>query len=52
MEEIFKYYEENYNEDGRLVIDKSHSIEYLTTIRYFEEIFNKDSRIINPCEGT
>lgn len=52
MEEIFKYYEENYNEDGRLVRDKSHSIEYLTTIRYFDKIFNKNSRILDPCAGT
>jgi SAM-dependent methyltransferase len=50
-DQISRYYE-NYDEDGRLVRDKAHLTEYLTTIRYFDRLFEPNSRILDACAGT
>ncbi len=49
---LIKYYETEYNEDGRLQKDKAHSIEFLTTVRYFEKLFPEGATILDACAGT
>ena len=51
MNALIKYYEE-YDEDARLQKDKTHSIEFLTTVKYFEKIFPKGASVLDACAGT
>jgi len=51
MDEIIKYYNAQ-NEDGRLTIDRSHGLEYLTTMRYIEKVCASNSKILDACAGT
>ena len=50
--DIFEYYEKEYKEDQRLVKDKAHQIEFLTTIHYFDKILPKGARVLDACAGT
>ena len=50
--DIFKYYEKEYIEDQRLIKDKAHQIEFLTTMRYFDAVLPKGSRVLDACAGT
>ena len=50
--ELKHYYEEIYEEDGRLRRTRGHQIEYLTTVHYFDKIFTPRSRILDVCAGT
>lgn len=52
MDRLNKYYEQDYNEDNRLIKDKMHSIEFLTTVRYFDKVFIKGSEVLDACAGT
>jgi len=51
MLDLIKKYYEGYDEDGRLLRDKAHLTEYLTTIRYFDRLFAPNSRILDACAG-
>ena len=50
-ERIIDYYE-NYDEEGRLLRDKAHMPEYLTTIHYFDKLFVPHSTVLDVCAGT
>jgi SAM-dependent methyltransferase len=50
--ELIKQYYENYDEEGRMFRDKSHMVEWLTTIRWFEQLFAQNSSIFDCCAGT
>jgi 2-polyprenyl-3-methyl-5-hydroxy-6-metoxy-1,4-benzoquinol methylase len=52
IDKLSKYYEQDYNEDTRLIKDKMHSIEFLTTIRYFDKVFIDGSDVLDACAGT
>ena len=51
MENITNFYE-SYDEESRLLRDKAHLPEYLTTIRYFDRLFLPGSSILDACAGT
>jgi len=52
IDKLRKYYEQDCNEDNRLIKDKMHSIEFLTTIRYFDKVFINGSDVLDACAGT
>lgn len=52
VEEILNKYYEEYDEDSRLVRDKAHTIEYLTTIKYIDKYLKKGDRILEVGAGT
>jgi len=47
---IDKYNE--YDEDNRLVSDRGHNVEYLTTMRYIEKFLKKEAKILEIGAGT
>ena len=51
LEQIKNYYE-NYDEDSRLIRDKAHLPEYLTSVRYFNKLFVTNCSILDACAGT
>jgi 2-polyprenyl-3-methyl-5-hydroxy-6-metoxy-1,4-benzoquinol methylase len=52
MKEQIKQYYENFDEENRLIRDKVHTVEWLTTIRWFDRLFAPGSRILDCCAGT
>lgn len=52
IEKLINYYEKEYEEDRRLIKDKAHQIEFLTTIRYFDKVFPNGAKILDACAGT
>ena len=48
---VIKKYEEC-DEDARLVADRAHNIEYLTTMRYIQKFLKKGDRILEIGAGT
>jgi 2-polyprenyl-3-methyl-5-hydroxy-6-metoxy-1,4-benzoquinol methylase len=52
IENLIKYYEREYNEDQRLIKDRAHAVEFLTTVRYFDKAFLKGSKVLDACAGT
>lgn len=51
-EQILNQYYNNYDEDSRLVKDKAHSIEYITTTKYIEKYLKNGDRILEVGAGT
>lgn len=52
IEKILTEYYENYNEDLRLVKDKAHTIEFITTTKYIDKYLNKGDKILEVGAGT
>lgn len=52
VEQILNQYYDNYDEDSRLVKDKAHSIEYITTTKYIEKYLKREDRILEIGAGT
>ena len=52
VEKIINDYYNSYDEDSRLIKDKAHSVEYITTTKYIEKYLKKDDRIIEIGTGT
>lgn len=52
VEKILADYYINYDEDSRLIKDKSHKIEYLTTIKYIDKYLKDGDRILEIGAGT
>lgn len=52
VEKILNEYYNNYDEDERLIRDKAHQIEYITTIRYIEKYLKAGDRILEVGAGT
>ncbi|MBP3595941.1 MAG: class I SAM-dependent methyltransferase [Clostridia bacterium] len=52
IESILKAYYNNYDEDSRLVRDKTHSIEYITTTNFIDKFLKKGDRILEIGAGT
>ena len=46
VEKILENYYNNYDEESRLVKDKTHTIEYITTTKYIEKYLKKGDRIL------
>ena len=51
-EKILSDYYKTINEDQRLVKDKAHYIEFLTTIKYIEKYLKNDDRILEIGAAT
>lgn len=52
VEEILEKYYEEYNENERLIKDKAHKIEFLTTTRYIDKYLKKGDKILEVGAGT
>lgn len=52
VEKILNEYYNNYNEDERLIKDKAHQMEYITTTKYIEKYLKKGNRILEVGAGT
>ena len=52
VNEILENYYNNYDEDSRLVRDKTHTIEFITTTKFIEKYLKKDDRILEVGAGT
>lgn len=52
VEKILTEYYEKYNEDQRLIKDKAHSIEFITTTKYIDKYLKKDDKILEVGAGT
>ena len=52
VEKILNEYYNNYNEDERLIKDKAHKIEYITTTKYIEKYLKSGNRILEVGAGT
>lgn len=52
VERILNDYYETYDEDSRLIRDKAHMIEYLTTIRYIDKYLKKGDTLLEVGAGT
>ena len=52
IEKILNEYYNNYNEDERLIKDKAHHIEYITTTKYIEKYLKSGNRILEVGAGT
>lgn len=48
---IIDYYE-NYDEDGRLIKDNAHKIEYITTVHFLDKIIQDDWSVLDVGAGT
>ncbi|MGE5630200.1 MAG: class I SAM-dependent methyltransferase [Caulobacteraceae bacterium] len=51
MDKLFSHYE-NYSEDTRLAKDKTHKVEFITTIHVLDKFINSKSRILDVGAGT
>ena len=47
-----KFYQEDYEEDGRLTRDKMHQLEFITTTKYIDKYLKKGDRILEVGAGT
>ena len=52
VEQIIQNYYNNYDEDSRLIKDKAHKIEFITTTKYIEKYLKKGDRILEIGAGT
>ena len=52
VERILNHYYNLYDEEKRLIKDKAHSIEYLTTINYVNKYLKKEHKILEVGAGT
>lgn len=52
VEQLLNEYYNNYDEDSRLIKDKAHSIEYITTTKYIEKYLKDGDRILEVGAGT
>ena len=52
IEEILEKYYENGKEDKRLIKDKAHQVEFLTTTRYVDRYLKKGDKILEIGAGT
>ena len=52
VEQILEQYYQNYNENDRLVKDKAHKIEFLTTTRYIDKYLKEGDKILEVGAGT
>lgn len=52
IEKILNEYYNNYDEDLRLIKDKSHMVEYITTTKYIEKYLKTGDRILEVGAGT
>jgi len=50
-EDVIKYYD-NYDEEHRLVKDRAHNIEYLTTMRYIQKFLKPGAKILEIGAAT
>ena len=52
VEKILNEYYNNYDEDARLIKDKAHQIEFITTTNYIERYLRNKNRILEIGAGT
>lgn len=52
VEHILNEYYNNYNEDERLIKDKAHQLEFITTTRFIEKYLKDGDRILEVGAGT
>ena len=52
IEKILNDYYNSYDEDSRLIRDKAHTIEYITTTKYIEKYLKDGDRILEVGAGT
>ena len=52
VEKILNEYYNNYDEDSRLIKDKAHKVEYITTTNYIEKYLKSGNRILEVGAGT
>lgn len=52
VEKILENYYNNYDEDSRLIKNKAHMVEYITTTKYIEKYLKKGDRILEVGAGT
>ena len=52
VNEILENYYNNYDEDSRLVRDKTHTIEFITTTNFIDKYLKKGDRILEVGAGT
>lgn len=52
VEKILNEYYNNYDEDSRLIKDKAHQIEFITTTKYIEKYLEKGNKILEIGAGT
>lgn len=52
VNEILENYYNNYDEDSRLVRDKTHTIEFITTTNFIDKYLKKSDRILEVGAGT
>lgn len=52
LDKLINYYEFQYNEDNRLEKDRSHAVEFLTSVRYLDKVLPKSSNVLDACAGT
>lgn len=52
VEQILNEYYNNYNEDERLIKDKAHQLEFITTTKYIEKYLKDGDRILEVGAGT
>lgn len=52
VEKILNDYYNNYDEESRLIKDKAHQIEFITTTKYIEKYLEKGDRILEIGAGT
>lgn len=52
MDKLTNYYEVQYDEDNRLVKNRSHAVEFLTSVRYLDKALPKGSNVLDACAGT
>ena len=52
VEKILNEYYNNYDEDSRLIKDKAHKVEFITTTTYIEKYLKKNDRILEVGAGT
>ena len=51
IDKLTTYYENEFNEDGRLKKDKSHELEFLTSLKYLDKVLKKGSTVLDACTG-
>lgn len=52
VKEILENYYNNYDEDSRLVKDKTHTIEFITTTKFIDKYLKKGDKILEVGAGT
>ena len=48
----YTYYQDNYDEDNRLIRDKMHFLEFITTTNYIDKYLKPGDRILEIGAGT